>query len=117
MAPKRGELVNPQALPFGFEAGTGMKKVLLTGVALSALVAGPAVAADRGRNAPVYKAAPVVAVAPMSWSGCYLGGNVGGLWGGKDWNVAPGGAAIGSHDVSGVIGGVQAGCNVQSGAV
>jgi outer membrane immunogenic protein len=53
----------------------------------------------------------------MSWGGCYVGGNVGGLWGTKDWNVAPGGTAMGSHDVSGVIGGAQVGCNVQTGAV
>jgi outer membrane immunogenic protein len=94
-----------------------MKKLLFIGVALSALVAGPAGAADLGRQAPVYKAAPVMAVAPMSWSGCYVGGNVGGVWGTKDWNVTGSGVPIGSHDVSGVIGGVQAGCNLQTGAL
>jgi outer membrane immunogenic protein len=93
-----------------------MKKLLFIGVALSA-IAGPAGAADLGRQAPVYKAAPVMAVAPMSWSGCYVGGNVGGVWGTKDWNVTGSGAPIGSHDVSSVIGGVQAGCDVQTGAV
>jgi len=56
-------------------------------------------------------------VAPMSWGGCYVGGNVGGVWGTKDWNVTGSGVPMGSHDVSGVIGGVQGGCNVQTGAV
>ena len=57
-----------------------MKKVLMTGVALAALVAVPAMAADLGRPAPVYKAPPMP-VATFSWTGCYLGGNIGYGWG------------------------------------
>src|SRR5271166_3504993 len=54
-----------------------MKKLLLTGVAFAALIAGPAMAADLG--APVYRR-PVVAVAVYNWTGFYIGGNVGGGW-------------------------------------
>ena len=43
-----------------------MKKLLLTGVVLSAVIAGPAMAADLG--APVYRR-PVVPVAVSSWTG------------------------------------------------
>src|SRR5262245_10200426 len=51
-----------------------MKKLLLSGAALAALVAGPAVAADLA--VPIYKGLPPI---PMfSWTGCYIGGSVGG---------------------------------------
>ena len=52
-----------------------MKKLLLTGVAFAALAAGPAFAADLS-TPPLYKAPPPV---PMfSWTGCYIGGTLGG---------------------------------------
>ena len=40
-----------------------MKKVLLAAAALAAMGVVPAIAADLGRPAPVYKASPVVAAA------------------------------------------------------
>jgi outer membrane immunogenic protein len=53
-----------------------MKKLLLTGIALGALVTADfSMAAD----VPVYLKAPPVA--PWSWTGFYLGGNVGYSWG------------------------------------
>jgi outer membrane immunogenic protein len=60
-------------------------------------------------------------MAPMpvayNWTGCYVGGNIGGLWANKDWtNETPGGSfglPIGSHDPSGFLGGAQIGCNYQ----
>src|SRR5215471_309512 len=92
-----------------------MKKILLTSVALVALVA-PAAAADLAvRPAPVaYKAPPPIVV--YSWTGCYVGGNGGGAWVNKDFaldNVATpfGGVAsanpigLGSHTASSGIGG------------
>ena len=56
-----------------------MKKILLAGVALSALIAGPAMAADLPVRAPAYKAPPPV-ITYYSWTGCYVGGHVGGVW-------------------------------------
>jgi outer membrane immunogenic protein len=95
-----------------------MKKLFLTGVALSALVAGPAMAADLAVRAPAYKAPPPVPVY-FSWTGCYVGGHVGGLWARKEWTnrdalagVAVG-TSYGSHDADSWLGGVQAGCDYQ----
>ena len=63
-----------------------MKKILLTIVALTALVATSAMAADVG----VYGAPPPAPVYPVyslyyKWTGCYIGGHVGGLWAHKEW--------------------------------
>jgi outer membrane immunogenic protein len=95
-----------------------MKKSLLTGVALSALLAGPAMAADLRVKTPppVYRPAPPVAVL-YNWSGCYIGGHVGGLWAKKDWTFVGTGVSNGSHDADDWLAGVQAGCNYQVGAV
>ena len=68
---------------------TMRKKSLLIGVAFSALIAAPAIAADLSR--PVYRPPPPVVVPVWSWTGCYFGGHIGGLWATKDWsNVGPG---------------------------
>jgi len=53
-----------------------MKKFLLGSVALFALSAGPALAADM----PAYKAAPYAAPSYYNWSGYYIGFNIGGQW-------------------------------------
>ena len=73
--------------------------------------AGAAFAADLPVKAP-YRAPPPVAA--FSWTGCYVGGNVGGLWARKDWTNAVG-TPLGGHDADGWLGGVQAGCNYQVG--
>ena len=52
-----------------------MKKHFLYGLALAAVMAGPAVAADMR-----VKAAPPPIAAVYDWSGLYFGGNVGGQW-------------------------------------
>src|SRR5882757_7806427 len=91
-----------------------MKRLLLATAALSTLVVAPAMSADLAVKAPVYKAAPPVYA--YNWTGCYVGGNVGGLWARKDWtSTTPGtvGQAIGRHDVDSWLGGIQAGCNYQ----
>ncbi len=74
-----------------------------------------AVAADLPVKAPPYRA-PVVA--PYTWTGCFVGGNVGGLWAHKEWiDNTPGGGVIGqplgSHDADSWLGGVQVGCDYQ----
>ena len=71
-------------------------------------------AADLPVRAPVYKGPPPV-VTYFSWTGCYVGGHVGGLWVKKDWSDAVFGGNIGSHDANGWLGGAQVGCNYQVG--
>jgi outer membrane immunogenic protein len=92
-----------------------MKKLLFVSVALAALVALPASAADISRPPPpAYKSPPPVA-AYYNWSGCYIGGHAGGLFAQKDWSVAATGADLGSHDANGYVAGGQVGCNIQVG--
>ena len=82
-----------------------------TGVVVAGLIATRAAfAADLPVKAPVYRAPPPVAV--FSWTGCYVGGNVGGLWARSDWTNLNG-TSLGGHDADGWLGGVQAGCNYQ----
>jgi outer membrane immunogenic protein len=96
-----------------------MKKILLASAAMLALFGGTATAADLAVKAPVYRAPPPVYV--YSWTGCYVGGNVGGVWIKKDetlttpFGTATAGTAFGSHNADSFIGGVQAGCNYQVG--
>lgn len=87
----------------------------VTGLAGAALLlAGPALAADLAIKAPVHKA-PM----PMfSWTGCYVGGHVGGAADRQD--VFNSGSAVGDQAAtsntlngSSLIGGAYAGCNWQ----
>ncbi|WP_029587373.1 outer membrane protein [Bradyrhizobium sp. URHD0069] len=80
-------------------------------------------AADMSIPAPRYTKAPV-AVAPVAtWTGCYIGANVGYSWGDGSSGLAllPSPAAFGAFDgrytgsPSGALGGGQVGCNYQSG--
>ena len=87
------------------------KSVLLTSTALTtsmAFISGAAMAADMPVKAPVV-------AQPFSWSGCYVGGNVGGAWADIDQSVSfPGVIVIPSSGrSSSVIAGAQAGCNWQ----
>jgi outer membrane immunogenic protein len=88
---------------------------LLSSTALLVTVAG-ASAADLPAR-PVYKAAPMAAPA-FSWTGIYVGGNVGYGWGrtrGTAATSAPGGLP-GQSDLDGIVGGGQIGANYQVGA-
>ena len=93
-----------------------MKKFLtMIGVALSAVVAVPAMAADMRPPPPVYRAPPPV-VPIWTWTACYIGGHVGGLWARKEiTDTTLGGPFFGEadHTVNGWLGGVQAGCDYQ----
>jgi outer membrane immunogenic protein len=74
-------------------------------------------AADLARPAPVYVPRPVAVVAFYTWTGCYVGGNGGGLWAQRDWSdPAFGTGSFGSHTAKGGLGGFQAGCNYQRGS-
>lgn len=94
-----------------------MRKVLLGSLAVIGLgFPGSAVAADMAAP-PVYKAPPLVA-APFSWTGFYIGGDVGGAWASQDvgsigcptCDQAP---VSSSLNGSSVIGGVYGGYNWQ----
>jgi outer membrane immunogenic protein len=90
-----------------------MKKVLLASAVLAAQIASPALAADWPVMAPTYEVAPPPAIYSW-WTGCYVGGNIGGAWGRPGY----------THDNSvvvehfeftpaGLIGGGQLGCQYQ----
>jgi outer membrane immunogenic protein len=85
----------------------------MAGVALAALVAAPAMAADLGvRPAPAYKAPPMP-VAVSNRTGCYIGIEGGGAWGRSHHNDINGVRIAGDYDVSGGLIGGEIGCNYQ----
>ena len=93
-----------------------MRKLSLMGVAaFTVLAAGSANAADLGVR-PTYKAAPpIVPPAPVAlWTGCYIGGNIGGGWTHKHFDDDFG-FDHGGHTASGIVGGGQVGCDYQFG--
>ena len=62
-----------------------MKKFLLGTVALVALGATvPALAADLGARAPYYAKAPAYVAPIYNWTGFYIGGHLGGAFGGNN---------------------------------
>ena len=88
---------------------------------LIALTVAPAMAADMRTRAPVYKAPQPVPV--HSWTGCYIGGNVG--YGRSrpslidpPEGVVDGSTAVdlGSHTADGFVAGGQIGCDYQTGS-
>jgi outer membrane immunogenic protein len=104
-----------------------MKQSLFAAVAALAFAGSSALAADLPTKAPYYKAYP----AYFSWSGCYIGGNVGGasargsftttLDSGSHLSLQTnrdrvGAAGTGSDRDTSFIGGGQVGCNFQIGA-
>src|SRR5438128_1836299 len=104
-----------------------MKKLLLVSVAGVALVAAGAVnsadAADIARKAPPYVAPPPPPPI-FSWTGCYVGAQLGWGWGRKNvtqTRFESGGALSDSFsssskiDTSGAIFGGQVGCDYQFG--
>jgi outer membrane immunogenic protein len=99
-----------------------MKKLLVATTALVTFAAaGVAGAADMHVKAPLKAPPPPI----LSWTGCYIGGNVGGKWARATdtWAASPAGfagpafiSATGSNtmDGSGIIGGGTLGCNYQT---
>ncbi|MGH6684791.1 MAG: outer membrane protein, partial [Pseudolabrys sp.] len=94
-----------------------MKSAFLASAAIAGIPIGSALASDLPPPArmPV-KAAPIVAP-PFNWTGFYVGGNVGILWGHSvqtvDIDDAPIGIPPDDSRFAGIIGGVQAGYNWQ----
>lgn len=95
-----------------------MKKILLSAVALIAMSAAPASAADMARP---YKAAPIAAPMMYDWSGFYIGVNGGYGWSRQCLDITTvgglGGAtfAEGCRDAGGGVVGGQVGYRWQSG--
>jgi outer membrane immunogenic protein len=85
-----------------------LRTLLFSTTAISTLCVAPALAADLPTKAP----APA---ALFSWTGFYVGGNLGGVWGRS--TVSEDVFLVGSftNNPSGVIGGFQAGYNWQAG--
>jgi outer membrane immunogenic protein len=90
-----------------------MKKLLVGSVAAVALFSsGAAMAADM-RPAPVYTKAPMMAP-PFSWTGFYIGGNIGGAWAHHNWDDSFFGLNFDDGNNNGVfIAGGQVGGNYQ----
>ena len=102
-----------------------MKKIVLAGITGAAVIAiTPGNAADLGR--PFYKAPPAMLPARVfSWTGCYIGGNIGWGWGRDTVSILNLGETTGvpelagvslpsvTGNTSGVLGGGQVGCNYQ----
>ena len=92
-----------------------MKKILLGAIA-TAVLAVPALAADL--PARTYTKAPIAMAPVATWTGCYVGGNIGGGWQktsatdvGPDIPTAT--ADAGTDTGTGVVGGGQIGCDYQ----
>src|SRR3954454_24395993 len=91
-----------------------MKKFLLAATALTT-IGGSALAADLAvRRAPQAAYAPRVVAPLYSWTGCYVGGNGGGIWAKTEWNDTRFGS-FGDSTASGGLGGLQGGCNHTAG--
>jgi outer membrane immunogenic protein len=97
-----------------------LKKSLLASASLGAAFATGAQAADLPRKAPVLSPAP----APWSWTGFYVGANIGAVWGRDSVSDDPTGSPVANWiglfsvgtanaNSTGVIGGIQAGYNWQ----
>jgi outer membrane immunogenic protein len=107
-----------------------MRKLLRTTVALSALLATSMAANAADRSPPPYSpppyspppyspppyVPPVYAPPPFSWTGFYVGGNIGGAWANRDVTDAFLGVNFNNGNSNGIfIGGGQLGYNWQVG--
>jgi outer membrane immunogenic protein len=95
--------------------GAVMKRLAIALFAVTGLSMGLgqiASAADLPVKAPPMVAAPI----PFSWTGFYVGGNLGYSWGRTETDATVGGTALSdSLNVNGIIGGGQIGYNWQTG--
>ena len=93
--------------------GMVMKKLLLAGLSLTALV-GAAAAADLPAKAP-----PALYAPPYSFTGCYGGANFGSIFFNDGWTggtPATGFATSAAYTGTDLVLGGQAGCNYQFGS-
>src|SRR5215468_3476567 len=109
--------------------GRVVRKLFVAGVTVAALSAAPAMAGELPINAPLYapfyRAPPIIA---LNWTGCYLGGHIGGSFVDKKFGQfvdtavpstfgAPTSFAISDPSIdlnsTSLLGGGQVGCNLQ----
>jgi outer membrane immunogenic protein len=91
--------------------GIVMRKSSLTLLAAAiGLAASHAWAADLPRKAPAYVPPPPP---PLTWTGCYIGANLGGAWGRFRVEGPFGGSAEQSTNNASFVGGGQIGCDYQ----
>jgi outer membrane immunogenic protein len=95
-----------------------MRHIATALLATTALFVGLSQSASAADMRVPYRASPPPAPAYFSWTGCYFGGHIGGLWAHKDRiDHEPGdrtfGASEGTHNPSGFLGGLQGGCDYQ----
>jgi outer membrane immunogenic protein len=87
------------------------KTILLTTVAVATIASTAVLAADLGVRRPVPAPAPMAPIAPpVTWTGCYIGGNIGAAFGHGSVDTPFGSA---SEDNTGFAGGGQVGCDYQ----
>src|SRR4051794_24027418 len=88
-----------------------IRSVLVGAVFGTSIFASSAFSADMPLKAPARPIAP----APFSWSGCYIGGHAGGLWGRDRYTDATGNfvtvRSSVDEDIRGVAAGGQVGCD------
>jgi outer membrane immunogenic protein len=88
-----------------------MKMLMLSTAALALVaLAAPASAADMAARPYQYTKAPAYEPVPYNWTGFYIGGHIGGAFGGDNNILAPG---FGSGNNGKFMGGVQAGYDYQ----
>jgi outer membrane immunogenic protein len=91
-----------------------MKKLLISGVTLTALAFGPANAADLGRPLPAPAPVPIPAYVPFGWTSFYIGGNAGVAWTPKgEFTDSLGNFFDGASQSTVFTGGGQVGANYQ----
>jgi outer membrane immunogenic protein len=90
-----------------------MKHIIRLSLAAALCLAAPfaSQAADLRRPPPVYRPVPPVA----SWTGCYVGFNLGGGWAQATVSDPVTGAGLGTVSPGGFVGGGQLGCDYQAG--
>src|SRR5260370_15648626 len=97
-----------------------MRNLVLVGIAMWTLIPGSAMAGELPVIPPAYPVGPPppLLLPVYSWTGCYIGGHLGGVWGRKEVTAstmigAPVGTPLGSHDAHYLLGGVHGASIIQ----
>ena len=95
-----------------------MRRILPLALAIASMGAFMHSASAADMSARGARVAPLTApvVTAYSWTGCYVGGNVGYGWAPTDWTPV-GSSATRTHDVNGAVAGGQVGCDLQAGNI